>query len=78
MGSINVDYVQLLPLLLSRLEEEIIRILSTLDILFLSNMESKNLGGRAKKRESLSVYCGILKVRVAAASLVLREALMLL
>jgi hypothetical protein len=71
MGSINVDYVQLLPLLLSRLEEEIIRILSTLDILFLSNMESK-------KRESLSVYCGILKVRVAAASLVLREALMLL
>jgi hypothetical protein len=28
MGSINVDYVQLLPLLLFRLEEEIIRILS--------------------------------------------------
>ena len=73
IGSINVDYVQLLPLLLFRLEEEIItiRILSTLDILFYQI-------GRAKKREIISLYCGILKVRDAAASLVLREALMLL
>jgi hypothetical protein len=71
MGSINADYVQLLPLLLSRLEEEIIRILSDFGYSFLSNMESK-------KRESLSVYCGILKARAAAPSVVLREALMLL
>jgi hypothetical protein len=45
---------------------------------FLSNTESKKFGWESKKRESLSVYCGILKVRAAAASVVLREALMLL
>ena len=72
MGSINVDYVQLLPLLLFRLEEEIIRILSDFGYSFFIKY------GEQKKRESLSVYCGILKVRAAAASLVLREALMLL
>jgi hypothetical protein len=72
MGSINVDYVQLLPLLLFRLEEEIIRILSDFGYSFFIKY------GEQKKRESLSVYCGIHKVRVAAASLVLREALMLL
>jgi hypothetical protein len=72
MGSINVDYVQLLPLLLFRLEEEIIRILSDFGYSFFIKY------GEQKKRESLSVYCGILKIRVAAASVVLREALMLL
>jgi hypothetical protein len=45
---------------------------------FLSNTESKKFGWESKKRESLSVYCGILKVRAAAGSVVLREALMLL
>ena len=78
MGSINVDYVQLLPLLLFRLEEELIRILSDFGYSFLSNTESKKFGWESKKRESLSVYCGILKVRAAAASVVLREAMMLL
>jgi hypothetical protein len=42
-------------------------------------MGSKKFGWESKKkRESLSVCCGILKVRAAAASVVLREALMLL
>ena len=79
IGNINADYVQLLPLLLSRLEEEIIRILSDFGYsFFIKYGEQKIWVGEQKKRESLSVYCGIHKVRVAAASLVLREALMLL
>ena len=79
IGNINADYVQLLPLLLSRLEEVIIRILSDFGYsFFIKYGEQKIWVGEQKKRESLSVYCGILKVRVAAASLVLREALMLL
>jgi hypothetical protein len=53
MGSINVDYVQLLPLLLSRLEEEIIRILSDFGYSFLSNTESKKFGWASKKREPI-------------------------
>jgi hypothetical protein len=77
-SNINADYIQLLPLLLSGLEEEIIRILSDFGYSFLSNTESKKFGWESKKRESLSVYCGILKARAAAASVVLREALMLL
>jgi hypothetical protein len=50
-SNINADYIQLLPLLLSGLEEEIIRILSDFGYSFLSNTESKKFGWESKKRE---------------------------